>query len=256
MPNLAYALVDYDNQRPPRFGHRASEGRRPNLRDHEDYLTALVRGLLELRDRLAPDFLELRVRLYGGWISTIPGERTEAGDMVSQAIMRLGHSTRVPRTRLFLQLAESLLTAPDELLIGTFRSSRWRGEVLRFLAQPPECPDSPTACSLISAFSRWSRGRCPRSPACSVHTAQVVSTDSQKLVDAMLIADTISGAVHERAHVLLVSMDDDMVPGALSARVLGGDITVVRFGRRDPSGYDTILRRNGVQIIDLPPFGV
>jgi len=254
MPDLVYALVDYDNERPPAFGRRASEGRRPNLRDHEDYLSHLVRGILFVRDMLAPNFVELRLRLYGGW-TTIPGERTEAGDMVAQAIARFGHSTRAARTRLFIELAESVLVASDERLFGTFRSTRWRSEVLRFGVQPPQCHESPAACSVIAALSGWTRGRCPRRPQCIVHTEHVVSSEGQKLVDAMLTADTISGSTYQKAHVLAVSMDDDMVPGVLTARALGGQVSLVRFGRHEPSGYDLLLRRNGVEVIDRPAVG-
>jgi hypothetical protein len=256
MGDIVYALVDYDNQRPPTFGRRASAGNRPNLRDHEDYIADLIRRLLEFRERLKPAFLELRVRLYGGWATMRQGENTEIGDMVAQAIDRHGYSTRGRRTRLFLEMAESVLAVPDEILIGTFRSSRWRGEALRFAAQPGDCAESPNACSLLAIFSEWSRGRCPRRPACSVQANDIVRVDAQKLVDTMLVADTISGAAYHGAHVLTVSMDDDIVPGVLSARALGGQVSVLRFGRVDPSAYDPILLRHGVEIFDLPALGI
>lgn len=255
MPDVVYALVDYDNQRPVRFGHYASEGRRPNLRDHEDYLSDLVEGLLDVRRQLTTGFLELRIRLYGGWSTVVSGERTDVGDMVAQAIARFGRSSRVGSTRWFLELAESVLVLPEEILGGTFRSGRWRGEVLRFHTQPARCRESPTSCSVIAALSQWSRGRCPKRPTCPVHSEEVVSLDGQKLVDAMLISDTIAGSAYQKAHVLAVSMDDDMVPGVLSARALGGLVTLVRFGRRDPSDYDVVLKRNGVDVIDLPALG-
>ena len=255
MPEPFYALVDYDNQRPPRFGHWASEGRRPNLRDHEEYVDTLLKALVAVREQIDPGFAELRIRLYGGWNTVVHGERTEAADMVAQAIARLGRSTRIRNTRVFLELAETLLVAPGELLAGTLRSTRWRGEVMRFQPQPPNCHESPATCPFLTSFHQWSKGRCPKGPECPVETSHVVAFQGQKLVDAMLVADIISGSAYLKAHVLTVSMDDDMIPGLLTARLLGGTVTVVRFGRHDRSAYDPLLMRYGISIIDLPAFG-
>lgn len=254
MPETIYALVDYDNQRPPRFGSKARSGRPPSLRDHEDYLHVLINAILDLRGQFSEAFLELRLRLYGGWTSLLPGERSEVGDLVSSAVANWGRTSRTRRTRLFIELADALLVAPEELLVGTFRATRWRGATLRFFPQPPECKEGP-GCSHIRALFDWSRGRCPRRPSCPVQSIQVASSEGQKLVDAMLICDTISAATHFGAHVLTVSMDDDVIPGVLSAHLLGGRVSLVRFGKRDPSVLDPVLARNGVNIIDLPALG-
>lgn len=254
MSSVVYALVDYDNQRPPSFGGRSRPGRSPNLRDHEDYLAKLVQGLLRFRGQLEEEFVELRIRLYGGWSGMPSGERTETGDMVATALRRVGTSSRLRATRIRVELAECLLLAPEQPIHGTFRSMRWRGEALRVSDHPLHCAEAPSRCAAIEGLYRWARGRCPRNPECRVLSEDAVISQGQKLVDSMLVADTIA-ATHVSKHVVAVSMDDDMIPGLLSARQLGAIVTVLRFGRRDPSTYDAILARYGVAVVDYPAFG-
>lgn len=251
MTSRLFALVDYDNQRPSSW-----RGRLPNARDHELYLAELERGLLAFRGSINEEFLELRVRLYGGWTSESSGRRTASGDMVSQALASNGAVRRVGRTRIFLELVDSLISAPDEPLYRTYRKDLWRGDLLAVGSQPVTCPDHPNLCAEMLALRSWSsHSRCPRQATCAVKTRDFTHVTGQKLVDSMLVADAITCAV-ARDRVAIVSIDDDMVPGALSASRLGGDVSLVRFGKTKQSDYDPILQRNGVEVVDFPGLAV
>ena len=72
--------------------------------------------------------------------------------------------------------------------------------------------------------------KCPE-PGCTV-TPKVLfrAVGEQKLVDTMLVADTIHLARQGERILAIVTSDDDVWPGIISARVMGTHVIHVRTG--------------------------
>jgi uncharacterized LabA/DUF88 family protein len=245
-------LVDYDNQKPSRFGALARSGRSPNLREHEIAFQTLRTRLIEHVPKITSEFANARMRLYGGWTDDEFGSRTDVGAMVATVILRHGR-TRLRNVRMVAELAETLLQIPDAPLYRTLRQSKWRGERLSLREKPAGCADIGASCGHYETLRSWAlRERCPDYPTCNVKSEECVEQRGQKLVDTMIVADTVSGAIAGQ-RVIVVSRDDDVVPGILAASRLGGRVTLIRVGRKHlPGDYDELLAREGIDIDDYP----
>lgn len=244
-----FALVDYDNQLSPSFASGNSVGRPPNQRDHDDALEALKANLSKHTTSTYRTFHELRVRLYGGWTSDGLGNQTDAAVMLAQALAG-GRSTRIGRVRLFVELAFALITSPHAQLYRTLRLAPWRGARLQ-TSFPAACLDG-ASCKNIASLKSWFKNKCSKAPTCRVRASDFVMQRAQKLVDTMLVADAI-GLCSQHKHTIIVSRDDDVVPGALVGKALGGNVSIVRYGRKSiPGDYDNILSAYGIDLYDYP----
>ena len=256
MPEIC-ALVDYDNQRQGVFRSGRPGAIVASYRDHEEYIRALIAGLLTFRKhpehRLFGAFAELRIRLYGGWL-TSDGAYTEMADMVLKAISNIGASQRSSDTRVFLELADRLLTMSDEAFSGTMRKTPWPGARLEFRNLSGPCRHG-APCSNVMSGLLWASGRCPDRATCSERTENVFLVQTQKLVDTMIASDAFLAHHLKADEILAVSMDDDIVPCALAVSSMGGPISVLRFGRVNVGLYDRMLRQHGVPLIDMPSLG-
>jgi hypothetical protein len=201
--------------------------------------------------KMTSEFANVRIRLYGGWTDDQTGTRTEAADMVAQVLYRHGQ-TRQRHVRIKSELALALLEVPDAPLHRTFRRSPWRGDRLTFSGRPENCAEPGPGCRYYDDLREWStRGRCPRRPGCHATTNTCVTQEGQKLVDAMIVADAISGCLQKNL-VVVVSRDDDVVPGVLTAAKYGR-VALFRIGRRNlPGDYDALIRREGIELHDQP----
>jgi len=256
MPEIC-ALVDYDNQRLGVFRSGRHGATRASFRDHQDYLQALIKGLLDYRThpshRIAGKFAELRIRLYGGWLDA-QGQLTEMADMVVAAIANIGRTRRVRNTRLFLELADRLLCMESEVFPDTFRKAPWLGARLRGFQLPSRCVNKPT-CHLVEAALSWAGGRCPERKYCNAHTEDVFLVESQKLVDTMITSDAFLAHYKRSDEILTVSMDDDLVPGVLAVASMQGPVAILRFGKVNAGAYDRLLSQHGVPVVDYPALG-
>lgn len=246
-------LVDYDNQKVAGFGSRNPAGRPPSLRDHELNIDALRRGLIKFReDHLPSSIQELSVRLYGGWYADGDGRETDAANMLARILRNIGRRERT--TRFAFELARQPL-ATSTPLYATLRLTPWSGKNLRF-RELPDCHLLPSSCAAIATLKSWARrGKCPQD-GCSVHTKDFVFQLGQKMVDTLMVADVVFSAHKESVPIAVVSMDDDMVPGLLTAAEVlrPTDFFLLRFGRRHPSPYDPLLESVGVTIVDYAPL--
>lgn len=187
----------------------------------------------------APD-TELRLRFYDGWL-------TEESRSVDAHVLVRAHLRSYPtlkkRLRVFARVAEGPLATRDRALPGTYRVKSglpsntlvWDDE------RPPSCT-RPDACTLPLVRQWLQRGRCPeRGDGCSVSLDRrrgggtrlppVVSHRQQKLVDTLLVADLVWLASQGEA-VVVVSDDEDVIPGLLVAASYGTQVTwVCRDGR-------------------------
>lgn len=163
----------------------------------------------------------LDFRLYGGWDCRNRMTR-EGQDLavemksVFPKILTLGKT----QIRLTMQLAQSLEALPSKTLPNTLREEPFR----RIKCQTPSkttcrsaaCPIDPMAAFLNS-------GKCDQ-PGCVAEPHMLLSRQEQKLVDTMIVADLIHLASRGETPLGLVSSDDDMWPGILSALNVGASV--------------------------------
>lgn len=251
------ALVDYDNQRLGIFRSGRTSGSRANYRDHEDYLRALIAGLLDYRNNhclsLSPSLVELYIRLYGGWLLA-DGAFSDMAEIASKAIRSIGRSQRIGNTRVFLELVQAPLCEAEDVLWWTYRTTPWLGARFTLIGLPPQCIHS-GSCPNIDGLLSWAGGRCPERSKCNARVRDVFLIETQKLVDTMIASDAIFAKLQGADDIVTVSMDDDIVPAVLTVASLRGSISVLRFGKVNPGPYDGLLLRRSVRVIDRPALG-
>ncbi|MDF3071346.1 MAG: hypothetical protein K0R38_6947 [Polyangiaceae bacterium] len=224
------ALVDYYNQ-VPLPGHRDA-----TFEEHRAGLEA-VTAKLAAAVRAISGPAELRVRLYGGWF--IGGQDEESADRgVVGTLARRDYPTRIEGSRVFVELADAMLTGDGQAMGYTVREQPGMSP---FKMRWPlrACSLTQGNCSLHD-LDCWRKGRCPRHKECGLAVSDVTFSRRQKLVDSMIVADTIEASLSE-GWVAAVSNDDDIVPGVLTAAGHSRKVALFRFGRLRPSPYDGIL---------------
>jgi uncharacterized LabA/DUF88 family protein len=184
--------------------------------------------------------IRFEVRFYGGW-HTRSSPSTRGARLLGEVQQFFPYMIRIPSTGQILtinaSLAESLLALPQQLLPHTYRT---RAEVPQSYSvrsatalncQHNSCP----ADALVALFST---GHCPNS-SCSRGIGEILSRAEQKLVDTMLVTDTIFLANSAEKQIVIVSSDDDMWPGMLTAMSLG--TMVFHMTTRTPSQSNAFL---------------
>ena len=242
--NTLHCLVDYYNQATLRRGVP------PNYADHHNAVELIADRLHKTLEQMNLGCTELRIRLYGGWSSSETGAPTIDREILGALIRKL-FPTRSKRIRIFVQAIDSLACAPDEQLIHTVRPLP--GLIpFKLNRSISACPLGPQACALPGLDS-WRRGRCPQHAKCGCTTEMATVSVRQKLIDTMIVADTITLAVQtENSWVAAVSNDDDIIPGIMAAAAISKRVFLIRYGRREPSPYDEILSRRSITLWDEP----
>lgn len=70
----------------------------------------------------------------------------------------------------------------------------------------------------------------------------------QKMVDTLIVADLITLTSRFRCPVLVLSEDDDMIPGLVASRYAKRDVTLIRNRRIGDGMNDHVISSLGVQI--------
>lgn len=207
---LVYILVDYDNI-PPLLSRSGPRFLADRLQDR----------LLLADPSLAVGDLRLDFRFYGGWRGSATQSR-RAVDLIAQLARDFPaivfDRKRGRKLTLNGTLAESLLVLPHQVLPHTFRVR----------SDPPrlQCADSVTlgctiaSCPTLVLRPLFVNRACPES-GCSRGLEEMVTRAEQKLVDTMLVCDAIHLAQLGETSLSVVSSDDDLWPGMLSAMSLG-----------------------------------
>jgi uncharacterized LabA/DUF88 family protein len=199
------------------------------LVDYENLpLDAAGKGLVCLADRIlgkvssiADPKRAMDFRLYGGWDRN--NRMTRTGQDLSVEIQ-----SAFPRTLkitenhviLKMQLAQALEALPRKALPNTLREEPMR-KIKCQIPSRTTCRN--TSCPIDPMASFLNEGRCPVD-GCLAEPKMLLSRNEQKLVDTMIVADMIYLASQGEACIGLVSSDDDMWPGILSALNLGANI--------------------------------
>jgi len=182
--------------------------------------------------RYLPEKDHVHIRLYGGWFL-----EEKLTKRAQDLLVALGTSfpyplwirdTSIPRlVPVTAQLAYSLEKLPKKFLHNTFRQ---RPPARRMSCEDPlsqgcgggSCPLSPMV-SFINS------GHCSEA-GCAITTKHLLKAHGgQKLVDTMLVADlAYLGTID--AVIAVVSSDDDIWPGVITALVDGAHVLHIRTG--------------------------
>lgn len=236
-----FALVDYYNVAP------LKRGANNDYKGHLAAVESLVDSILATAICLDPKPAEVRVRLYGGWHDSATDSATEAREILG-SIARKFYPTRAP-LRVFLEMADSLVSLPGENLSHTLRF--WKG-LAPFSISPTvdTCRLGSNSCAL-QELDQWRRGRCPRFGDCGVATNEVTKSLRQKLVDTALVADAITLAHESEGWVAPVSNDDDILPGVVVASRQSRRVVFLRYGKHTSSPYDHLMDRHGIMHLNI-----
>jgi hypothetical protein len=206
-------LVDYDNVP----GAITRKGIR--------FLADLLQSqLLAAQASKFPGDLRLDFRFYGGWqtlSSRSPNARQVLADTQSDFPTILFDRTASRRITMNGTLAESLLILPHQVLPHTYREKSEPPRLKCSTSQSLGCNDP--ACMANELNSLFRNRQCPRS-GCGKPIEDLLSRREQKLVDTMLVADIIHLAHQHEQIICVVSSDDDIWPGMLSAMNAGAEV--------------------------------
>jgi hypothetical protein len=208
-------------------------------------------GPLYLADRLfeclRPDLgsdTHLDVRLYGGWFEedklTRRAQDLVAGLSAFPYPMWIKDQGPAKLVRINATLAQSLEALPKKHLHGTYRM---RPPARRLSCETPQkvgCATSPCPLSFVPEFINHER--CPQTGCPVTRELLLRGVGEQKLVDTMLVADLIYISRIGEPTVGIVTSDDDIWPGIISALVAGTCVLHVHTG----SGSTQIAYAEGV----------
>lgn len=206
-------------------------------------LDDFIRSVAEkTKDLLGRRLTNLNIRLYDGWFDE-SGQGTELYEMVRKHL-RESYPTRRRDYRLFVEIADTPLAARSHRLIHTFRQQAGltRHHIGVMASAPTGCSE-PRACSVFSLKS-WVKGTCGVE-GCAITTEEVAYFRQQKLVDTALVADTV-WLGSQRLALLVVSDDEDVIPGLVTARAYGASVGWACQSARPREPYAGILASQGI----------
>lgn len=165
--------------------------------------------------------VRLIFRLYGGWNieSARSSKAQQIFEEVSEQFPAISFDRILQRrVGLSVELAESLLALPYQILPNTYRKR----------ARPPKlhCLDAAgLGCTIDGCPSDQVRqlfrtGNCPGT-GCQRSLTDIVIRSEQKLVDTMMVADLLHLSSKAEESIVVVSSDDDLWPGMLTAMSVG-----------------------------------
>ncbi len=172
----------------------------------------------------------LNIRLYGGWYEQ--SRLTKRAQNLIADIAQLEPTISIPTgsTGLFkpniqVELAYSLGARPHKHLFATFRNRSGIGNIRYGSARAQGCANQ--NCPIDLACSVLSKQRCT-SGNCTIKVEKVISRDEQKIVDTMLVSDLIYYSGVRKNATCIVSADDDMWSGIITATAMGGNVYHVK----------------------------
>jgi hypothetical protein len=184
------------------------------------------------------------VRLYGGWYEEDKLTRRAQDLIVDLAVfpypMWLKDQVPAKLVRINATLAQSLEILPKKHLHGTFRFRPAARRLSCGDLQQSGCTTNP--CPLAPVPDFINNDACPQAGCAVTKTLLLRGTGEQKLVDSMLVADLVHLSRMEESMIAIVSSDDDVWPGIISALVAGVRVFHVRTG----SGVSSIKYMDGV----------
>ena len=210
-------LVDYDNV--------------PFQLKRQGPVYVLDRIMTALRGMLGQlGIRQLDFRLYGGWYENQIMSRAaqDLGTVLRgqfPKIFNLDHTNPPTPIRISATLAQSLEVLPGTVLTNTLRNVPVQKEFRCTRPSTIGCANLPCPIDALAGFLVSSV--CPVA-GCRFTPTAVLHKMEQKLVDTMMVADMIFLAHNGEVAVAIVSSDDDMWPGIISALLAGTELIHVQ----------------------------
>lgn len=242
-------LVDFDNCRNDRLERAIGRGVQ-NLSDYVSVFDDMVASVVSAI-RTNGERSEFQFRLYGGWFESSSGDPTELHNIVVQCVNR--HPRQISGQRLQFEIAYAPLFRGDLRFEATLRTEAWTRPEGKVNARAIcKMSGASSRCQAIDELSCWVRGNCPVQ-GCSGRLQHVASRRGQKLVDTLLVADAVIAGISEQFdQVVVLSADEDMLPGLLFQCGEKCTLALARLNYSSSVGrYDQMLHSQGVKIYDL-----
>jgi hypothetical protein len=159
----------------------------------------------------------LDVRLYGGWYG--PLRLTKYGAQMAAEVQKdfpfvLRNAFQGINVTIGCELAQALLQMPKHTLPHTYRPRQ--GPPRLDCAHRTDLGCSDASCPILVVNQFFNAGTCPGFN-CTRTITNILGRNEQKLVDTMLVSDVIYLAHLGESPVAVVSSDDDLWPGMLTA---------------------------------------
>ncbi len=181
------------------------------------YLADLI--LTKLAPELPTDCRSLELRLYSGWDEN--GRLTKRAQDLSALLpskfpklFKTLHTDPPTPVMIRAGLAQSLECAPKKLFSKTMRTMPFSKHVTCLRPSAVACRNANCPIEAVAVF--LNSESCPVA-GCRTTPSALISATEQKLVDSMLTADLIHLAHSGEQSVAIVSSDDDMWPGIITA---------------------------------------
>lgn len=242
-------LVDFDNCRNDRLDRAIGLGN-PSLADYQSVFDELISSTVS-KLRTPTSRSEFYFRFYGGWFESTTNDPTDLHNMIVQCVAN--HPRHLNRQRLTFEIAYAPIFRGDLRLEATLRTEPWSRPEGRVNALA-KCmlPGSTSQCQQLAALNSWLRGKCPQS-SCAGRLKHIASRRGQKMVDTLIVADTvIAGLSGDFDHVVVCSADDDLIPGLLFQGTTKCSYSLARLNFGSENGrYDLLLDSQGIAIHEL-----
>ncbi len=179
---------------------------------------------------MSPDVENIILKLYGGWY--LESGLTQSAQQLHSAIYDdfpffcTLPSLSFKRLLVTASLSHSLEINPKQTLPNTYRqrSRKRRGR----WDTPTSVGCTDQVCPLSNVIDRLQKDVC-WADGCSVKPSDLVSPEpEQKMVDTMMVADIIYIANRGDETVAVVTSDDDVWPGIISAMITGTTVLHVQ----------------------------
>ncbi|MCW3018861.1 MAG: hypothetical protein JWN10_1169 [Solirubrobacterales bacterium] len=236
-------LIDFDNFFPGEIAGR-------------EQLDQDLRRAVDCALDVEPALTHVEVRLYGGWLEN--GILTRRASELQAQVGAPSFAARHPRQPGLLRVSTILVTrlaAIVDLEWGHTLRSRLGLPQLRLAEtpRPADCVDHEQCpVRIIRSMSRGQRRLCSID-GCTVVNADAFLVREQKMVDSLLVCDTISYSQTSSALVVL-SNDLDVLPGLVQAANSQACVSTLVLVRAVPEHavglYDAHLERMGVVVSD------
>lgn len=177
-------------------------------------------------------------RFYGGWF--IGPHLTKRAQLLGAELAKDFPATMMSRRiPVAAELARSLLIDPSNDLRNTYRERQGAPTVT--CRHPVNQGCSVSDCPMAALTVALKENRCPV-VACLVRPRELLERNEQKLVDSMMVVDSLFASQTRQQSVALVSSDDDLWPSVHSLLAGGHNIYLVHTEQRT-TPYSSVIKR-------------
>ncbi|MBW7913512.1 MAG: hypothetical protein H3C54_07420 [Taibaiella sp.] len=194
----------------------------------------LIESILSKINNNEVDNKNLLIRLYGGWYEK--NSLTRKAQLIQSDVSGTFPKVMImsdQKTSLIVnvELAYSIVAKPKEHLFHTFRR---RSYTRGLIYNKPQNLCKNQSCELSIVYNFFNSGNC--SQCNTIKVGDMFAKHEQKLVDTMLTVDLVDLAIIGN-NILVVSSDDDLWPGILSALTKGVQVVQMHTKGRNTNNY-------------------